>query len=77
MLARLPVGAMLWQNPRSSKDAGGGDAKVSGDGSKSKGFKKVIKSDAEWRQLLTPEARRAVLHSLSKTRLIQKELKEL
>src|SRR5438132_13550868 len=55
VLARLPVGAMLWQNPRSSKDAGGGDAKVSGDGSKSKGFKKVIKSDAEWRQLLTPE----------------------
>ena len=48
VLARLPVaGVSLWQDP-SSKDAHGA-------GSKPKGIKKVIKTDAEWKQQLTPE----------------------
>lgn len=81
-LTKLPVAAMLWQNPNGAKDARGNDLKsngsnsqssprpnplpegegasgndptASGDGSKSKGIKKVIKTDAEWKQLLTPD----------------------
>jgi peptide-methionine (R)-S-oxide reductase len=48
-LSRLPVAAAsLFHDPNSSKDA-------HGDGLKSKGIKKVIKTDAEWKSLLTPE----------------------
>lgn len=48
-LAGFPVVATtLWQDPTGSKDE-------AGKSSKSKGIKKVIKTDAEWKQLLTPE----------------------
>src|ERR1700680_4303532 len=48
-LARLPfAAATLVQDPNGSKDA-------HGNGLKSKGIKKVIKTDAEWKQILTPE----------------------
>jgi peptide-methionine (R)-S-oxide reductase len=48
-LARLPVSAAaVLQDPSGSRDA-------HGDGLKTKGIKKVIKTDAEWKQLLTPE----------------------
>src|ERR1700686_3631063 len=48
-LSRLPVvDAAFLQEPNASKDA-------HGDGVKSKGIKKVIKTDAEWKILLTPE----------------------
>ena len=48
-LARLPVArASLLQQPKRSKEA-------HGNGLKTKGIKKVIKTDAEWKQLLTPE----------------------
>jgi peptide-methionine (R)-S-oxide reductase len=48
-LARLPIAAAsLLQDPKGSKD-------VQGNSLKSKGIKKVIKTDAEWKQLLTPE----------------------
>ena len=46
-LARLPVAA-LCQNPIGPSEAPGNDLK-------SKGIKKVIKTDAEWKQILTPE----------------------
>ena len=71
-LARLPVTAMLCQNPNGSNEAQSNDLKSKGSGAqssphpdplpggegatlKSKGIKKVIKTDAEWKQLLTPE----------------------
>ena len=48
-LARLPVAtASFSQEPNGSKDA-------HGKGPKSNGIKKVIKTDAEWKSLLTPE----------------------
>src|SRR5712692_7164186 len=48
-LARLPfAAATLVQDPNGSKDAHANSLK-------SKGIKKVIKTDAEWKQLLTPE----------------------
>ena len=48
-LARLPfAAATLGQDPNGSKDA-------HSNGSKSKGIKKVIKTDAEWKQILTPD----------------------
>src|SRR6266581_4733165 len=48
-LARLPfAAATLGQDPNGSKDA-------HSNGSKSKGIKKVIKTDAEWKQILTAE----------------------
>ena len=48
-LAGFPVVAMtLWQDPQSSKETTGKNVK-------SKGIEKVIKTDAEWKQLLTPE----------------------
>src|SRR6266851_131940 len=72
VLARLPVAAMLCQNPNGSSEAQGNDLKSKGSGaqssphpdalpqgeganSKTKGIKKVIKTDAEWKQILTPE----------------------
>jgi len=46
---RLPVAAVsLLQEPNGSKDSQGNRLK-------SKGIKKVIRTDAEWKQLLTPE----------------------
>ena len=46
-LARLPIAAAsLLQDPKGSKDAHGNSLK-------SKGIRKVIKTDAEWKQLLT------------------------
>ena len=51
-LSRLPVAAAsLFQDPNVSKD---GSKDAHGDGLKSKGIKKVIKTDAEWKSLLTP-----------------------
>jgi peptide-methionine (R)-S-oxide reductase len=46
-LARLPLAALA-QNPIGSNEARGSDLK-------SKGIKKVVKTDAEWKQILTPE----------------------
>jgi len=54
-LARLPVDASLLQETSGLKDAQSNNPKSSGDGSKSKGIKKVIKTDSEWKQQLTPE----------------------
>jgi len=52
-LSRLPVGAdWPWQNPDSSR---GASKDTRGHTSKSKGIKKVIKTDAEWKHQLTPE----------------------
>ena len=52
-LARLPVAAKSpLQEPNGLKD---GSKDVQGNSLKSKGIKKVIKTDAEWKQLLTPE----------------------
>ena len=48
VLAKVPVAGALVQDADRSKDA-------QGDSSNSKGIKKVIKTDAEWKQLLTPE----------------------
>jgi peptide-methionine (R)-S-oxide reductase len=47
-LAKLPVAASLFQEPNGPKDA-------HGKGPKSNGIKKVIKTDAEWKSMLTPE----------------------
>ena len=72
VLARLPFGAALSQNPFGSNEAQGNDLKSKGSGAqssphpdplqggeganlKSKGIRKVIKTDAEWKQILTPE----------------------
>src|SRR5213593_3469663 len=67
-LARLPVAATIWQNPNGTKGASGSDLNsgplpnplpegegAGGNGLKSKGIKKVIKTDSEWRKLLTRE----------------------
>jgi peptide-methionine (R)-S-oxide reductase len=52
-LSRLPVvAASLLQDPNSLKY---GSKDAHGDGLKSKGIEKVIKTDAEWKSLLTPE----------------------
>src|SRR5258708_33111969 len=45
-LAKLPVAASLFPGPNGSKGAHGNGAN---------GIKKVIKTDAEWKNLLTPE----------------------
>jgi len=48
-LSGFPVVATsLWQDPKGSKDKHGKNLK-------SKGIEKVIKTDAEWKSLLTPE----------------------
>ncbi len=53
VLARLPVAAASFlQEPNGSRD---GSKDAHGDSLKSKGIKKVIKTDAEWKQILTPE----------------------
>jgi peptide-methionine (R)-S-oxide reductase len=46
------AGASLLQDPNGSKD---GSKDAHGNSLESKGIKKVIKTDAEWKQLLTPE----------------------
>jgi len=52
-LARLPVAAASrLQEPNGSKD---GSKDAHGTSLKSKGIKKVVKTDAEWKSLLTPE----------------------
>ncbi len=61
VLARLPfAAATLWQEPNGSKANPHPDPLPEGEGAngngpKSKGIKKVIKTDAEWKQQLTPE----------------------
>src|SRR5712691_4107931 len=55
-LSRLPVaGASLLQDANVSKDAHGNRLK-------SKGIKKVIKTAAEWKSLLTPEQYKVMRH---------------
>ncbi|HVS80757.1 MAG TPA: peptide-methionine (R)-S-oxide reductase MsrB [Pyrinomonadaceae bacterium] len=52
-LSKLPVGgASFLQDPNDLKD---GSKDAHADNLKSKGIKKVIKTDAEWKSLLTPE----------------------